>query len=111
MEKWSESEAIRYPVSMIDGGELLDFLRSRNRLDSTREDDLQALANFILRRACDQGEIIPRRAFDALCAARNARDMDVAKEVVKSLCWVLEPAHPERFNEDYLLPVIARANK
>lgn len=36
------------------------------------------------------------------------RDMAVAKEVVKSLCWVLEPHHPERFNDEYLLPVIAR---
>lgn len=59
MSKWDNTADAQYPVSMIDGGELLGFLRARNRMDGTREDDLQALANFILRRACDDGQVTP----------------------------------------------------
>lgn len=45
---------------------------------------------------------------ERLRAVRAMRDMAVAKEVVKSLCWVHDSLVAHKFDENYLLPVIAR---
>ena len=64
----------------------------------------------VLRHACGAGQVVPREEFDRAAGDRKARDMAVAKEVVKSVCWVFGLSTDARFDEAYLLPVIARAN-
>jgi hypothetical protein len=105
-----KSEAIASKPNFPEESRSLDELDNVARLCKMYEGSSWAwrFANNVLRHACMHGQVVPREAFDRAVGDRDARDMAVAKEVVKSLCWVLEPVAPERFNEDYLGAVIAR---
>lgn len=80
----------------------------------TAQSEIEAIRMLIdqgIRCEMDAGQIVSREEFDRAISEGNQRDMAVAKEVVKSLCWVLDAKITEHFNEEYLLPVIARVNQ
>jgi hypothetical protein len=102
-----ESE-VAYPVTTMSDDELKCCwsLMSGNKIDA-----LRGFAGSVLIHACDTGLVVTREEFDRAVGDRKTRDMAVAKEVVKSLCWVHHSAVESHFDEDYLRPVIARADK
>jgi hypothetical protein len=103
-----------YPMTQMEGRDLERFADQAGMVPgSPRQTEWKkyfAVANAALRQACDNGQVVPREEFDRAVGDRKARDMAVAKEVVKSLCWVFGSSTDARFDEAYLLPVIARAN-
>jgi hypothetical protein len=97
-----------YPMTQMTSEEFQKLLvQNRGFCESTTM--ARIVADASLKHACDSGQVVPREEFDRAVSCRKARDMAVAKEVVKSLCWVFGSNIDERFDEAYLLPVIARA--
>lgn len=71
-----------YPVCHIGGVRLHKKLNEfGGRTDTECKDDMQDLADWILRTECDAGNIVSRAEFDRAIGDRAARDMAVAQGV------------------------------
>lgn len=105
-----EPEEKPYPETNMSGKEINEIQGKYFNMFG-RERAAVHVVNLAFRRACEAGLIVSREEFDRAISDRDQRDIAVAKEVVKSLCWVLDAKITEHFNEEYLLPVIARVKQ
>ena len=77
-----------YPETKLSGEDIENFIDARANIATTYTQDLQLAADYVLKHACDAGQIVTREEFDRAVGDRRKRDLAVAQEVVDR-AWIL----------------------